>query len=169
MLIDIKTLSRSTGASLTIETEISLNELTFSNQDYRLTRPPTIRGLLENTGAGILTLTGNLTASCEVDCARCLTPVVYELEIPIAEAFRPQASEQTEEDDDSYRYSAGQLDIGQTIRDNLLTAIPPKLLCREDCQGLCPDCGSNLNEKDCGCAATREGKDSPFEQLKQLL
>ena len=169
MLIDIRTISRSIGASLTIETEISLNELEFSFQDYRLTRPPSFRGLLQNTGDGILTLTGQLSAGYEGGCARCLTTVHEELDIPLAETFQPMKSAEESGDEDGYRYEGGQLDIGQAIRDNLLPVIMQRLLCREDCRGLCPDCGSNLNEKDCGCAKMRAGKLSPFDQLKQLL
>lgn len=169
MLIDIKSISRSTGASLTIETEISLNELDFSFQDYRLTRPPFFRGLLHNTGDGILSLTGRVSAEFEGACARCLTTVRKELDIPLAESFQPLRTADDSGDKDGYRYDGNQLDIGQAIRDNLLPDILQRLLCREDCRGLCPDCGTNLNEKDCGCAQMREGKASPFDQLKQLL
>lgn len=170
MLIDIKTISRSTGASLTIETEIGFNELDFSFQGYRLTRPPIFRGLLQNNGDGILTLSGRVSVGFEGECARCLQPVREELDIPLAETYQPLTDEPGSDDKDvGYRYAGGQLDIGQAVRDNILPLIPQRLLCSDDCKGFCPDCGTNLNEKDCGCAQAREGKSSPFDKLKQLL
>jgi len=169
MLIDIRTISRSTGASLAIETEIGLNELDFSFQGYRLTRPPFFAGLLQNVGNGILTLTGRVSTGYEGECARCLQPVREELDIPLAETYRPPTSADAADDEEGYRYEGSQLDISQAIRDNLLPVIPQRLLCRETCLGICPDCGANLNEKDCNCAQAREGRLSPFDQLKQLL
>jgi len=169
MLIDIRTISRSIGASLAIETEIGLSELDFSFQGYRLTRPPFFKGLLQNADNGILTLTGRISTGYEGECARCLQPVREELDIPLTETFRSVSSADDPDDGDSYRYEGNQLEIGQAIRDNLLTVIPQRLLCRDDCRGLCPDCGANLNEKECDCALTRVGKPSPFDQLKKLL
>lgn len=154
---------------MAIETEIGLSELDFSFQGYRLTRPPFFSGLLQNVGNGILTLTGRVSTGYEGECARCLQPVREELDLPLAETFRPVSSTDESADEDDYRYEGNQLDIGQAIRDNLLPVIPQRLLCRETCPGLCPDCGANLNDEDCGCATAREGRLSPFDQLKELL
>lgn len=169
MLIDIRTISRSTGASMAIETEISPEELDVSSLGYRLTRPLSFRGEVQNAGDGILSLTGQIETGYEGDCARCLVPVAQELSGPIAESFQSSRTEAEETDDLAYRYSGGYLDVGQAIRDNLLPALPVRMICREDCLGLCPDCGTNLNDKECGCAAGRKGKASPFDQLKELL
>jgi uncharacterized protein len=169
MLIDIRTISRSTGASLAIETEIGLSELNFSFQDYRLTRPPFFTGVLQNVGNGIFTLTGHVSAGYEGECARCLQPVREELDLPLAETYRPLASADAAGDDEGYRYEGSQLDIGQAIRDNLLPAIP------RDCfvgrpAGSVSGLRSQPERKRlqlCAFAARRQL--SPFDQLKQLL
>lgn len=169
MLIDIKTISHSRGASIAIETETSPEELIFSFQGYRLTRPLVFQGMLQNTGDGILSLTGRIRTAFAGECARCLVIVQTELDLQLAETFRSAATAQTAGLEDSYAYDGNTVDISQAIIDNLLPAMPPRLLCRDDCQGICPDCGGNLNEKRCECAAARNGKASPFDQLKQLL
>lgn len=169
MRIDIKSISHCTGASLTIETEISPSEMTVSFQGYRLTRPLSFAGQLQNTGDGVLVLTGRIRTGYEGDCARCLVPVQAELDVTLSDVFRPKAEEGEAEDENSYPYEGWKLDISQAIRDNLVLAMPQRLFCREDCSGICPDCGNNLNEKDCGCAAARASNASPFDQLKKLL
>lgn len=172
MLIDIKSISHSKGASMAIEVEKSPDELPFSSLAYRLTRPLSFSGTLTNTGDGILTLTGRIQTAFSGECARCLAPVTCDLNLSLSESYQAAATLATaadEPDAESYRYAGSQLDLSQAIRDNLVLALPQRLLCREDCLGLCPDCGNNLNEKNCGCAAAREGKASPFDQLKQLL
>ena len=169
MLIDIRTLSRCTGASVAIEWEISPEELPFCSQDYRLTRTLVFRGKLQNDGDGILSLTGQIQTAYAGECARCLVPVGRDLVVALAEAFLPARDAQKAAVQDSYVYEGLQLDISQAIRDNLMLSLPPRLYCREDCRGLCPECGADLNQIDCGCAAAREGKASTFDQLKKLL
>jgi uncharacterized protein len=60
----------------------------------------------------------------------------------------------------------GFVDIAEDVRQTVLLAVPLKLLCREDCRGLCPQCGRNLNEGTCSCA--REQGDARWETLKSL-
>jgi len=169
MLIDIRTISQCTGASVAIEREISPEELPFSAQDYHLTRALVFRGQLQNDGDGILSLTGQIQTAYAGECARCLAPVVRDLDVALTEAFFPAKDADKAAGKDSYVYEGSQLDISQAIRDNLVLSLPPRLYCREDCRGLCPVCGADLNQTDCGCAAAREGKASPFDQLRKLL
>lgn len=169
MLIDIKPISRSAGAALAIELEISPDDLDLTSLGYRLSRPLEFRGLLQNTGNGILALTGRIQAGYEGDCARCLTTVGADLEIAVSDNFQPGDDAGDEKDELTYRYSGGCLDISQAMRDNLIPSLPARMICREDCPGLCPDCGTNHNVNECGCAAGRESKVSPFGRLKELL
>ncbi len=152
MLFDIKTISRSVGATLTIETEIGPDEPFCQFQDYRLTRPLVFRGVLQNSGQGIITLTGRVQTAYSGECARCLTVVESDVDLPVSECYRPATQAAAGEEDNSYRYGGSQLDISQALRDNLLLALPQRLLCRTDCRGLCPVCGADLNQQDCGHA-----------------
>jgi uncharacterized protein len=150
MLIDIRSISRSLDATLAVETEIGPDEPFCKFQEYRLTSPLVFRGVLQNSGDSAITLTGRIRTTYRGECARCLTEVESELDQPVKERFRAQGQAGSGEDEDSYRYGGTMLDISQAIRDNLVTALPQRLLCREGCRGLCPVCGANLNEQDCG-------------------
>lgn len=169
MLIDIKSVSRSREAFIEIDTEIGLDILSISFQGYRLTGPVSFKGRLQADGDDILGLSGRLTGAFEGICARCLDLVSRPLDIPVDEIFRPDAGSEGETVSESYRYEGHVVELLPAIRDNLVLALPPRLLCRPECRGLCPRCGTNLNEKDCGCNAFEQESPSPFDQLKQLL
>jgi uncharacterized protein len=169
MLVDIKNISRSFGATLTIETEIGPDEPFCQFQDYWLTRPLVFRGVLQKSGEEIYNLSGRIQTAFAGECARCLVRVESAVDLPVSECFRPAAQAETGEDDDCYRFDGFVLDIGQAIRDNLLLALPQRLLCREDCRGLCPECGASLNDQDCGHAALQTGRLTGFDALGELL
>ena len=169
MLVDIQTLSHGRAAFIDLETEIGPDKLTLSFQGIRLDRPPVFKGRLTAAGDGVFTLDGCLEATIRGECVRCLKPVIRALEIKVGEVFRPKAGQNGTETDDSYAYEGFVVDLLPALRDNLVLALPQKLLCREDCRGICPDCGADLNETDCGCAARRSGVNAPFDQLKKLL
>lgn len=88
-------------------------------------------------------------------CARCLDPVegVFTLEFDRTVAAEGSITEeQLEENLDSYvMIRDGKLDVDEALREELLISFPMRLLCNDDCQGLCPKCGKPLREGDCGC------------------
>jgi uncharacterized protein len=99
------------------------------------------------------------SASIREKCARCLTESDYEVDIHFEEEFVPVTDANTStrihlsEDDDSFRIGPDfVLDLRDALRQYFLIAEPLKPLCKPDCAGLCPSCGSNLNEAECGCA-----------------
>lgn len=80
--------------------------------------------------------------------------------------FRPREDSMIDEEDDSYVYEGDTIDLDRIANEALLLNLPSKLLCREDCRGLCPKCGKNLNEGDCDCS--EDYSDSPFAKLLNL-
>jgi len=100
-------------------------------------------------------------------CDRCLGEFNQDLEA----AFRLVYSKQTRNrfEDDEYRFldeNVTEIDLSPDIRENLLLVIPMKHLCKEDCMGLCPYCGTNLNHETCDCQ--RDVIDPRWEILKSL-
>ena len=93
------------------------------------------------------------------ECARCLAPVegVFSLDFERTVAAEGVLTEQQLEDSwDEYVVLKGaELDVDEPLREELLLGFPKKLLCDENCQGLCPKCGKPKREGDCGCQ-TRE-------------
>jgi uncharacterized protein len=108
-------------------------------------------GRLEPAGEGFL-LRGTLHGTLTTSCARCLETARIAIDSPLAINFVEDA-ESSEDDlgDDVLPLEHGAIDIGPTIRDELLLAVPMSPICREDCAGICPTCGGNRNLTPCDC------------------
>ena len=87
----------------------------------------------------------------ETVCARCLRPVAGVLAVDYDKDVAKENTLQNEDNDDYVILEEGMLDIDETITEQILLEFPTKLLCSEDCKGLCPRCGKDLNEGNCGC------------------
>ena len=104
---------------------------------------------------------GSLDTRMEVACARCLEPVEQAIEASFDLIFRPAGADldnsdraiSTSETEIGY-YEGDGLLLEDVLREQILLALPAKNLCREDCKGLCPECGRNRNTDPCDCATT---------------
>ena len=152
------------------ETSYTLGEREFSlpsGIDYDL--------MLTNAGEGILA-TGILTTHVVGTCDRCLSPAEFDVSGEVDEYYLFEEPEDTGDDDDDERdvslVSADNTsDLSGARLSTLVMETPFVVLCRPDCKGLCPVCGANLNEEDCGHAAQIEEdrlKASPFAVLASL-
>jgi uncharacterized protein len=124
-----------------------------------------VEGLVKisRTPQGLL-VQGNFTGATTLECARCLVDYSQQLKWEFTELYAFKRENITESElmvpEDAH------IELSSLVRDFALLEVPIRPLCREDCQGLCQECGQNLNEKDCG--HTPED-DSPFSALKDLL
>ncbi|WP_313814381.1 DUF177 domain-containing protein [Glutamicibacter sp.] len=102
---------------------------------------------LEAVHEGIL-VSGTATAQIAGECGRCLEPIEYDYEADIQELFYYEGSEEFDNDDevDQYWVVDDLIDIDPVVRSAVVTALPFQPVCREDCLGLCSECGVNLNE-----------------------
>jgi uncharacterized protein len=118
-------------------------------------------------------LRGRLEAGLELQCARCLEPVpqdiAREFELlyrPLgADAGRDEISVTVAEAEIGYYQGDGIL-LEDVLREQVLLALPLKVTCREECRGLCPHCGKNLNQEQCSCAVAVE--DPRWAALKEV-
>lgn len=101
---------------------------------------------------------GKVTTNAEIACVRCLEPVSQKFEIEFDDIFVDAADEPSDdelvlegEDLDQSFVIDGKIDLAEVVREQLLLELPEQLVCREDCKGLCPKCGSNRNLIDCRC------------------
>lgn len=139
-------------------------EITRMEIDYELAPEPVfdvvfpenahVKGVLTDD-AGYMQLHLQATLPYRGACARCLAPVegVFTLDFERTVAAEGTVSEeQLEENIDSYvMIRDGKLDVDEPLREELLICFPMRLLCSEDCEGLCPKCGKPKREGDCGC------------------
>jgi uncharacterized protein len=112
-----------------------------------------------------LFLQADFSAETTLECVRCLTDFEHKLEWSFTELYAFDERSITESElilpEDGY------IEMTELIREFALLEIPISPICKPDCQGLCFECGQNLNEKDCGHKP--EANDSPFAKLKDLL
>ena len=116
---------------------------------------------------------GEFSTIVELPCARCLEPVSCEVSNKFDLLYRPQGSDGGKEElsvtaaEAEIGYYQGQgLQLEDVLREQVLLAIPLKTTCREDCKGLCPQCGKNLNVDQCNCAEPLE--DPRWSALKDI-
>jgi uncharacterized protein len=106
-----------------------------------------------------LLLHGSVRSSGSFECTRCNTPFEREFTGPLDLAFIPPSlhaewDEPESEDENVHSYDPSQkayIDITDDVRDSLALAVPMRNLCREDCRGICPNCGKNWNDGPCTC------------------
>jgi uncharacterized protein len=103
-------------------------------------------------------LRGKLAAAIELPCARCVEPVQYDVKSdfdllyrPINADAHPDEAAISEAETEIGFYQGDGIQLEDVIKEQVLLALPPKMLCREDCKGLCPQCGKNLNQGSCRC------------------
>jgi uncharacterized protein len=118
-------------------------------------------------------LRGRFAASFELACARCLEPVGQDVSREFELLYRPlgvdagrdELSVTDAEAEIGYYQGEGLL-LEDVLREQVLLAFPLKVICREDCKGLCVHCGKNLNQEQCSCAAQQ--KDPRWEALREI-
>ncbi len=113
-------------------------------------------------------ISGRLQAILTSRCARCDETFNETLTIPFSERYVKGALGNEEED--SYTFDGETLDLAPMVMDNLFLHIPITSVCSEDCRGLCPVCGCNLNTAQCACERAEPGQEKPpLASLGQLL
>ncbi len=116
---------------------------------------------------------GELATRVETACARCLEPIHHGVAKTFELLYRPQGTDAGKEElsvtaaeaEVSYYQGEGLL-LEDVLREQVLLALPIKAICREDCKGLCPHCGSNLNQEQCNC--TDPVQDPRWSALKDI-
>src|SRR5258705_7129601 len=120
-------------------------------------------------------LVGRVQTRLELTCSRCLEPFILPVDAEFDLRYHPhventgagEAEREIEEDDlTTAFYEHEQIDLGHLMREQFYLSLPMKPLCRDDCRGLCPECGTNLNRGTCDCK--REWEDPRLGALKAL-
>ena len=153
-------------------------EIDFSPEGLSQTLPIAWSGFVERS-AGEVRLCGRLDTVLEVACVRCLEPVGQTIEKRFDLFFRQRDSlvydedaeiELTESDMRTSFFTGSELPLGEIVREQILLAIPMKSLCKPDCRGLCPSCGTNRNAGSCQCPepVLNPAFDTLLEFKKQL-
>ncbi len=119
-------------------------------------------------GSGEIVARGTVRAMLLQECRRCLEPVRTRLAEELTMVFVPSDSLEAEDEGDvrPFKANAAELDLGQSVREELVLAIEPYVVCDPECRGLCPRCGANRNTETCSC--TEVGSDPRWDTLRAL-
>ena len=162
MLIDVRPILHTPGRRLDFQFELDLSELDFDGRTP-VSRPVAVEGEIRNT-ADLLEL--SLTARTILDavCDRCGKEFLQDTEIE----YRCMLAEelQDEENDEIILLEDGKVDAGDLAWTVFILGMDSKVLCSEDCKGLCPRCGANLNVGPCSC---QKEPDPRLAALAKLL
>lgn len=163
MVLDLKCVFGNNGASLSVE-----HTLDMSDTDFFGTRPlktPVVtRGRVFNS-AGVVTLSVDICYEFTAPCDRCGKEVSREFKIPFERSLA--VSIEAEESDTIIAVPDMKLDLDELVFSEVYVDLPTKHLCSEDCRGICPKCGKNLNDGDCGCP--KKEIDPRLSKLAELL
>jgi len=149
--------------------ELAQDDPAIEGTDLPLSEPVRVAGRLQAIGDGRFYWHGTARTVATGECRRCLTPADTPVNLEIGALFTqdPEALE----DPDSYPVApdATEIDVTRAVREELLLAAPRYVLCRDDCKGLCPQCGQDLNAGPCGCAPAQDPRWQPLRSLKDKL
>ena len=145
---------------------VNLPELWSENSDLKLVSNIGI-DLIVTRVLKEVTVNGDIRLSIEAPCSRCLEPVKIELNPPVYLVLSPGNKLTGEDDDlDHETYQGDEIDLSNYIMEQVAISLPVKVVCSEDCKGLCSNCGNNLNLEMCTC--DKEQVDPRFAVLKNL-
>jgi uncharacterized protein len=177
MKIDISDLKQQQGESVAFAGEEGFKSLDFMGEEICFVQPLQVEGTVTNTEVGFL-VHGTASTVLSRQCGRCTEPFSDPLEVRFDMIYRQTESahhagskqpteEETDPEDDVEYFKGNTIDLKDLILESVVMAIPMRAICTEDCRGLCPVCGQNLNEKTCTCA--EENVDVRLAGLKELL
>jgi uncharacterized protein len=164
MLLGLSKIIDCPGESIPFSTSIDLSDLQFGTC-YPVSEGVESEGVVRNT-AGVLMMTGSIRTCIHGVCDRCASSFDREIRLPLDVVLVTELADEDHEDERVFPLEGDSADLEDIIRTVFVLNMDSKLLCKDDCAGLCCRCGKNLNDGPCTC---QKELDPRFAALKQLL
>lgn len=164
MLLGLSKIIGCPGGVVPFSETLDFSDMQFGDC-FPVTEPVRAVGDVKNE-AGVLLLNGEITTRLHGICDRCAKPFERALAIPVHAVLETDPDSSDPDDLWTFEVTGDQADLEEIIRTAFVLNMDSKLLCREDCKGLCFRCGADLNRGPCGC---KPEPDSRFAVLQQLL
>ena len=164
MMLGLSKIIETPGASVPFSTSVDLSDLCYG-VSYPVSEEVIAEGVVRNT-AGVLVMTGSIRTTIHGTCDRCANDFDRDIDFPIDVVLVEELSNEENEDEWVFPLEGDSADLDDIVRTVFVLNLDSKLLCSEDCKGLCHRCGKNLNEGPCNC---QKELDPRFAALKQLL
>ena len=151
MKLNLAQVRRSEGEIFSFKLEEEFPPLHIGADVLTYKEPVHVNLQVSNAGKSLL-VQGTIDARLSAICGRCLEEFTYDINIPYDDewVFAMQATEEQKEN--AFIFERDEVDITERITEQTVIALPMKYLCSDECRGLCPHCGKNLNLQSCGCA-----------------
>ena len=175
MKVDISPIQGAKGASLDFAVTNNRIPLVFPAAIKKYVEPVSVVGQVTNAGKYFL-VQGEIQTKLSAVCDRCLElfeyPVVLDFEVEFGKKSQVEERLLQEKElgflgDTIYTYEGTVINLSKSVEDELGVGLPVKMLCSQECKGLCASCGQNLNQGDCACI--EESIDPRMEALRSLL
>ena len=148
MKFDLLPIINADGRKLTIEAELDFAEASGSGVTFL--SPVCVEGIFSNIG-GSIELSGTVSCKLGYVCDRCCETYEADFECSLDELFKKEDTRNDDNNPDAVILAGTVVDIDEIVFNNIIVNLPLKHLCKEDCKGLCANCGQNLNNGECEC------------------
>ena len=164
MLLGLSKIIDCPGASVPFSVSVDLSDLRYG-VSQPVSQPVLAQGTVRNT-AGVLLMKGSVTTTIHGICDRCAAEFSRDIDFPIDVVLVTELTSEENEDEWVFPLEGDSADLDDIVRTVFVLNLDSKLLCKDDCKGLCHRCGKNLNDGPCGC---QKELDPRFAALRQLL
>lgn len=153
MQIHLSDISSSEGKCVQKSVPFEMDSITFQLGTFPILAKEPVELIITNTGNRVLELTGSGRITVGIPCDRCLEEVPVDIPLQFQRKLDLKLTDEERVNDlDESSYLTGMdLDVDQLVCLEVLMSWPLKVLCKEDCKGICSQCGKNLNDGPCGC------------------
>jgi len=166
--LDVELLKKINGERLRVDFSSVLPVLQLEDGDFSFVEPAQFDLMLTNVGNSAINVDGQVQVAVKVPCHRCLQDFTLNLDVPLSETYyernQPVHNGKTEE---WVAYIGDYIDITPEVLGAVVMSLPMRFVCSEQCQGLCPVCGVDLNKEQCNCV--QEDRDPRLAKLLELL
>ena len=166
MLIQLSKLLSMPDHEETVECSLDMEELVLRRESYPILEKPSFPVILKNEGKRTVSVSLQTSITVGMPCGRCLTEVPEKIRLSVLRTLDFDDIEETCKDQVSF-VDGSSLNVDKLILEEVIPLLPTKVLCSEDCKGLCPVCGTNLNKEECGC--DRAVKDPRMAAIQDIF
>lgn len=153
MLINLSDILSKEGETQRVEAMVDMENFTSRLGTFPVQKKTPVHFTIQNKGKKILQINGEGSVTLLIPCGRCLSDVPEEIVFAFErEVDMKQSEEERIKDLDESNYiTGGNLDVEQLVYNEILINWPLRVLCKDDCKGICSHCGKNLNQGPCDC------------------
>lgn len=165
MIIDISKIILTKNKESKFDCSIDSENFNYQNNSYPFENCKPFELSVVNEGANHLSISCKTSCDIMIPCDRCLEDVKCSFDISINKSFKLSDGVIVTEDEELPFINEGELDVDRLLFDEILVNWPAKVLCSNDCKGICPKCGVNLNTSSCDCRKELDPRMAKFQDV----